>query len=881
MAPRALLPTLLLATLVAGFTACGDDGGGPSGPPGGGDTAADAAGGGPADATDGGDAAAGPGDGTAVDTPAPTEVVVEEADGLVVLTNGPLVVSWDLAAGTFDVGATGGGLHLARAEARVTLSEGGEETSWGTSAAGTRTWESTPFADKLGTGMNLIVRHDPAGGGPEITARVHARLGATWLTLEVEARWPGGAPDGARLARLSPLVVDGETDGALFVGVEPVDHRMLDNGSDLYFDFEAQLQPPTWGTSLLFGPGASSNWNLALYDPLSGASLVAGFFSATRGAGLFGVDHSPAAARTDEGRTGFTRFEALSYYLDGRAPLADDESGDDYLVSELLYVDFAPEDVFEGLESFARRYAQRIDKVVRTDIPTGWNSWGGGAGSGGYGTDIDEALMLANLDAAAADFLPFGMRYFMIDDGWQVADGDWLPRPDRFPGHDGVDGMKWLADEIRARGMTPGLWISPYTVDDDSQLAAEHPDWFAETGAFGTAVVPSDILVLDLTHPEVLAFLGETFERIAVEWGYEWIKMDFSYYALFNTGMHDPDVTPTEAYRAAFDVLREAIGPQTFLLTVSATGLCFDSGDGHRLTLDNEPWWGITGTGEQGMLSTYLTMSRRYYLGHTLWVNHPDLLFWRPDYGLTLEEARAFVSAVAMTGGIVKLGDSYLDLHDHPEWREQVYPLLPVYPKTGRPLDLFDRELAEVWSLHAERIDRSWRVIGLFHWGQNRDIGETTWEPEVERTHTVALADHGLDPTQRHLVIDSWEQTWRWVEGETFTETLQPRSARVLIVRQEPADPAIVHTSRHLMGGAVEVHEEFWSQPGATLEARLDAIPGRPLTVLVAAPGRELASVGLKGGLPGAMQMDDGVLSITIDPDAFEVELELELPWAL
>lgn len=76
-----------------------------------------------------------------------------------------------------------------------------------------------------------------------------------------------------------------------------------------------------------------------------------------------------------------TRFDAMTFYMDkGRAPIVDVEGG--RLESELLYVDFLPEDVFSGLEDFGLRLSARIDKKVFTDVPTGWNSWGGGTGGG-------------------------------------------------------------------------------------------------------------------------------------------------------------------------------------------------------------------------------------------------------------------------------------------------------------------------------------------------------------------------------------------------------------------------------------------------------------------------------------------------------------------
>ena len=37
--------------------------------------------------------------------------------------------------------------------------------------------------------------------------------------------------------------------------------------------------------------------------------------------------------------------------------------------------------------------------------------------------------------------------------------------------------MKWLADEIRKRGLKPGIWLSPYEVVETAEIFINHKDW--------------------------------------------------------------------------------------------------------------------------------------------------------------------------------------------------------------------------------------------------------------------------------------------------------------------------------------------------------------------------------------------------------------------
>ena len=74
-----------------------------------------------------------------------------------------------------------------------------------------------------------------------------------------------------------------------------------------------------------------------------------------------------------------------------------------------------------------------------------------------------------------ADFLrerqkELPLRVVQLDDGYQKAYGDWLEHSDRFP-----HGVEWLAGEIAARGLVPGIWVAPFTLHARSAMARLYP----------------------------------------------------------------------------------------------------------------------------------------------------------------------------------------------------------------------------------------------------------------------------------------------------------------------------------------------------------------------------------------------------------------------
>ena len=798
----------------------------------------------------------------------------QEGDDLV-LENGVLMLVYDLEKGTYHMRQGLERLRMVEVDSRVVLEDPitGKQTTLSATQTPFAGWQGEITNDALGQGVAVTVTRKSADGY-EIEQRLELKDAESFLLVSSELRVQADSGlAGLKMAEMYPLLLEYETGGALFVGADPVKHLVVDNGSDMYFDFAARVFRVGKGGSVFFPQkGSVANWNMGLYDSESGDSVVAGYFTHELGMGLIALNHDSKDCVEIDGRKGFTRFEAFTNYEPPR-PLDPAGTGGE-LKSELFYLDLAPPTPFDGLERFADRFIKRIGKKLWTDIPTGWNSWGGGSSAQGMSSNISEEIILPNLELMVEDFQPWGMKWFFIDDGWQQEHGDWFTHPERFPDHDGMEGMAWLAKEIKDQGLTPGIWIAPFWAKKNSKIAQEHPDWWADIAELGNLVIGDDDLVPDLTNPEVLQWVHDTFHRITQEWGFKWIKMDFSYFALFATNLSDPDVTASEAYRNALKVIRQAIGPETFFLTVSAMGLCFDLGNGSRTTLDNQPIWGDDV--DQGIKIGLRTAAHRYYL-NWLWANHHDLLFYRDVLGLTLNEARAWTSAVALMGGIVKLGETYVDMHANPEWLSLVRPLLPVYPVSARPLDMFELLYPEVWFLPVHRDDRAWHVLGLFNWGKNEVLLTGQELEETTKVKSRTLKSLGLDEQAEYLVMDVWTHDCHWETGGTIAMDLEPRTEKVLILRSRPEEPEIAATSRHLLGGAVEVtSEQVQDVDGLlTLSAIIDQPSGYPLEIFVADAGFQIAEVvspAEVGILPGPCE-DVQVISVT--PDVTPVSLDI------
>ena len=112
--------------------------------------------------------------------------------------------------------------------------------------------------------------------------------------------------------------------------------------------------------------------------------------------------------------------------------------------------------------------------------------------------------------------------YMVIDDGWQPnsCDAPWDKGNKDFPD------MKALADEMRALGVRPGIWIR-FLINGKNNEERKMTD------------IPEEMYlercknVLDPSHPKTLKYVEECAKRLTSEWGYELIKHDFSTFDIF------------------------------------------------------------------------------------------------------------------------------------------------------------------------------------------------------------------------------------------------------------------------------------------------------------------------------------------------------------
>ncbi len=169
--------------------------------------------------------------------------------------------------------------------------------------------------------------------------------------------------------------------------------------------------------------------------------------------------------------------------------------------------------------------------------------------------DVERLKSLATMAAE------LGVERYVLDDGWFVGRnddtaglGDWDVDPAKYP-----NGLEPLIRHVNSIGMEFGIWVEPEMVNPQSVLCRAHPDWVLGVPA-RPRLEQRGQLVLDLTRPEVAAFVYERLDGLLSAHAIDYLKWD-----------HNRDLAPagdqhgrpaarrqTLAFYALLDRLREA-----------------------------------------------------------------------------------------------------------------------------------------------------------------------------------------------------------------------------------------------------------------------------------------------------------------------------------
>jgi alpha-galactosidase len=310
----------------------------------------------------------------------------------------------------------------------------------------------------------------------------------------------------------------------------------------------------------------------------------------------------------------------------------------------------------------------------------------------------------------------------------------------------------------------------------------------------------------------VLAWLEHVVHIVCDEWGFDYLKLDFLYAAAMRGQRHDPTVTGVQAYRRGLEALRRAAGDR-FILgcgapLLASVGLV----DGMRIGSDVAAYWGSEGNADGPSLrnATRATLARGWMHGRW-WANDPDCVVIRAsETELSLAEVQAWAAVVALSGGMVFVGDDVSRVE--PERLALLVRLLP-------PLGQAAQVGAPLVGLMPERLHvrivrpwRAWSIVGIANWS------------DAEVRAAFDPSDFGLDPLVQYHVVDLWQGAYVGVSappaGRLDLGSLAPHGLRLLSIHAHDGRPQVIGSTGHLLGEAMDLASEAWNATERVLTLR-------------------------------------------------------------
>ncbi|HEY6191907.1 MAG TPA: alpha-galactosidase [Bacteroidota bacterium] len=518
------------------------------------------------------------------------------------------------------------------------------------------TTKTDEFSDEIGKGRRIVMRAE----GPEAGWAITLDLYDNKKILGLSATAANKTSSEWRPSRFHILDVG----GAGYLGFDTNRVLMHVNGYQSWSNCDVvRLDSANRNTSY---------WSTLFDEPEVYSSLLIGFV--TNSLATNSITTTPMAMET--GQIQISSTSELS-------PLAIPPGSEARSDRMIIAFDASPLDNLQRYGEYLQMFAPSVNKpftpagkstgsgAATPRVPAGWCSWYY------YYQHISEDSILENLNLAAKDLKQAGLRTIQIDDGYQIAAGDWNTN-DRFP-----HGHEWLVNQIHQKGFLAGLWVAPFAVAESSSVFKEHRDWLLRDAGdtlkqfFANDWWGGRIYSLDPTKKEVQLWLENLFYRITNAWGYDYVKIDFLYFP-GEAGRYSRQVSATQAYQMGLQAIRRGCGSDKFILGCGAPiGPSIGIVDGMRIGGDVYAGWG-------GITPCVKAAATRWFYHRAVWDDDPDCLVVRDP--LTVDQARAWAAVVSLSGQMNLLSDRLASL---PADRVDLLRMtLPVYDRGARPVDL-------------------------------------------------------------------------------------------------------------------------------------------------------------------------------------------------
>jgi alpha-galactosidase len=174
-------------------------------------------------------------------------------------------------------------------------------------------------------------------------------------------------------------------------------------------------------------------------------------------------------------------------------------------------------DYFTVLDAYRRVMGQRgieSPSAPKAAYEPIWCAWG-----------YERECTLQLIEDTLPKVRELGLRWAVIDDGWQTNVGDWKVNPEKYPRGDAD--MRQLVRNIRSQDLQPRLWFAPLAAAPGSDLLHDHTDMLLLDKAGAVQNVSWwNSFYLCPAYEKTVAYTLDLVKKFIGEWGYAGLKID-------------------------------------------------------------------------------------------------------------------------------------------------------------------------------------------------------------------------------------------------------------------------------------------------------------------------------------------------------------------
>lgn len=505
----------------------------------------------------------------------------------------------------------------------------------------------------------------------------------------------------------------------------------------------------------------------------------------------------------------------------------------------------AERDPYAALAHWADAVHDRYQPKIWPEIPAGWLGW---SWVDPLNIERYEDVVRRNVHAIRRRLAGHDIGYVWVSIGNLEGrmPGNWLEwNREAFP-----SGPEALAKELESQNFHLGLWAGAFWMAARSKAAEPLRETFLQFEGKPAGYAHRDLgpmNFLDPTHPKTQAFLRDVFTTYR-KWGVRYYMIDFlnaiagkAYGQFGNDGYADRSVIRgPQAWREGLRTIREAAGPDTYLLassgpTLATIGLMDgvragnDYGEGRALdgpgkglypgtfSIDKPEFWTSHSLALKALAGYFFT-DRKLFLadsGNVLTVDQP----------MPLAEAQIRATFFGINGSPMILGDDIDRIGE--ERLGMIRRVLPRLAGCARPVDLFEAaepDYAKVFDLPVRSGWDEWHVLAVFNLGGKG----------IEQK--IALERLGLDAREKYAVWDFWNERFEGDATGSVDVEVPAESVKLLRITRARSHPWLIGTDIHVRQGAAEVADCKWDAATATLTVRSRRPAGEHGSLFVRAP---------------------------------------------